>query len=181
MHVSCLLVHLGLFDVDIVSTSTRPNFDMIVLFVFVQQYPDRSLVDIFVAKQLFQRRIAALLSLLLRSIRRIGSFQDHNPFQGKEKTQNENLSRSLRIKTSLFTPHDQKRLCVSTTHDISRPISPRINGVLSNATATKEPKIWWLYLPTKHTALLHTQVGFTAKSRLAEENSRESSSQRMLW
>ena len=26
--------------------------------------------------------------------------------------------------------------------------------------------------PTKHTALLHTQVGFTAKSRLAEENER---------
>ena len=50
MHVSCLLVHLGLFDVDILSTSTRPNFDMIELFVFVQQYPDRSLVDIFVAK-----------------------------------------------------------------------------------------------------------------------------------
>ena len=52
----------------------------------VQRYPDRNVVSLFMPKWLFLRSIAALLSLLLRSIRRIGSFQDHNPFQEKEKT-----------------------------------------------------------------------------------------------
>ena len=59
-----------------------------------------------------------------------------------------------------------------------------INGVLRCHKRTPKlsvAQILWLYpLQSKHTALLHTQVGFTAKSRLAEENARESSSQRML-
>ena len=63
-------------------------------------------------------------------------------------------------------------MCPCPPHDISRPISAGINGVLSNATtATKEPKTepksggvsYKAYCATAHSSRLHRKISFSRR------------------